>query len=110
MYWIYLTVRYGTHRTISGLHQEQLIHVNKTTHMHPQHDNTIHTYLARSLLEGNGDSTTSECDKEDDDYNEDEAINISHREEVSLGETTQRVIMRGKRRGTCRLQISIIKI
>ena len=108
MYWIYLTVRYAP---------DNIRSTSRTTNPR-QHDNTyasstrqyIHVYLARSLLEGNGDSTASECDDEDDDYNEDEAINISHREEVSLGETTQRVIMRGKRRGTCRLQISIIKI
>ena len=70
--------RYGTHRTISGLHQEQLIHANTTTHMHPQHDNT---YISRkeSLLERNGDLTASECDDNDDDYNEDLAINTSNR-------------------------------
>ena len=36
--------RYGTHRTTSGLHREQLIHVNMSTHTHPQHDNT---YISR---------------------------------------------------------------
>ena len=56
-----------------------------------QHDNTyasstrqyIHVYLARSLLEGNGDSTASECDDEDDnnieDEDDDKAIKIPYR-------------------------------